>query len=174
MLIVLPTCISFPNELNKIVFGYLIRLVKHKTAYENFFEKLSAQDVYENLIDDDYIQKNFKNPVKVYNDIDDAFSLMNIQNNGIFSYKCLQKTKYREAIIQSLKINMGPHNDLNYADSINGKNVLVFDDTITTGKTISDSGNAIEKTFAPKSITFITLFSALEGESPNQEKITKV
>ena len=162
------------NELNKIVFRHLIRLIPHDKAYEEFFEKWSANDVYENLIDDDYIQENFPNPNKVYNAIDDAFSKMNIDNNGIFSYKYLQKSEYREVIIQSMRINMGIHNDLNYADSINGKDVLVFDDTITTGKTISDSGKAITEMFAPKSITFITLFSALNDESSSQQKVNSL
>lgn len=156
------------NELNKIVFRYLIRLIPHNKAYEEFFDKWNANDVYENLIDDDYIQENFPNTNAVYNAIDDAFAKMNTDNNGIFSYKYLQKSEYREVIIQSMKINMGIHNDLNYADSINGKDVLVFDDTITTGKTISDSGKAITEMFAPKSITFITLFSALNDENSSQ------
>ena len=73
-----------------------------------------------------------------------------------------------------MKINMGIHNDLNYADLINGKDVLVFDDTITTGKTISDSGKAITEMFAPKSITFITLFSALNDENSSQQKVNSL
>lgn len=162
------------NELNKIVFNYLIRIIPHDISYTNFFDKLSANDVYENMIDDKYIQENFKDPNKVYNEIDDAISLMNKTNDGIFSYKCLLKSKYREAIIQSMKVNIGTHNDLNYADSINGKDVLVFDDTITTGKTISDSGSAITKMFSPKSITFVTLFSALSDENSSQEKVTTI
>lgn len=163
------------NDLNKIVFGYLIRIVPHEYAIENFFEKLSAQDVYESLIDEDYIEKNFAEPKKVWNAIDDAFSAMNTNNNGIFSYKELMNSSYREFIIQSMKVNMGPHNDLNYADYINGKNVLIFDDTITTGKTISDSGKAITEMFSPKSITFITLFSALDDENNStQQKINNV
>lgn len=162
------------NDLNKTVFGYLKRIVCHDVAYENFFEKLSANDVYENLIDDDYIEKTFTSTDKVYNEIDDAFGLMNKNNNGIFSYKFLQNSKYRDAIIQSMKVNIGPHSDLNYAEAINGKDVLVFDDTITTGKTISDSGKAIYDIFAPKSITYITLFSALNNEQSNQTKVFKV
>lgn len=162
------------NELNKTVFGYLIRLIQHDYAFENFFEKLSANDVYENMIDEEFIETNFQNPAKVYNDIDYAFGLMNKNNNGIFSYKCLQVAKYRDAIIQSMKVNMSPSSDLNYADSINNKDVLVFDDTITTGKTISDSGNAIKEMFSPKSITFVTLFSAIDNETGFQKKETSL
>lgn len=162
------------NILNKIVFGYLIRLVPHESSYSNFFEKLKADDVYKNLIDDDYINMHFENPSKVYNSLDESFALMMKKNDGVFSYKFLQKSEYREVIIQSMKVNIGIDNDLNYDDVINGKNVLIFDDTVTTGKTISDSGEAICSMFIPKSITFITLFSALNDNENSQQKTNVV
>lgn len=55
-----------------------------------------------------------------------------------------------------------------------GKNVLIFDDTVTTEKTISDSGEAICSMFIPKSITFITLFSALNDNENSQQKTNVV
>ena len=57
-----------------------------------------------------------------------------------------------------VSVSIGIDNDLNYDDVINNKNVLIFDDTVTSGKTISDSGKAIYEMFAPKSLTYITLF----------------
>lgn len=164
------------NQLNHIVFGFLIRLIKHDSHIEDFFEKMTAEEVYSCMIDDEYIEKNYPNiSDKVYADIDDAFSAMNKYNGGIFSYKYLQRTAYREIIIQSMRIKDYQHSELNYADKINGKNVLVFDDTITTGKTISDSGKAIKDMFNPNSITYITLFSAIANESnATQTKISKI
>ena len=162
------------NELNKIVFNYLIRLVPHTNSYEKFFEKIAAQDVYDNLIDDEYINSNFENPAHVYNSLDESFANMIKNNDGVFSYKYLQKSAYREVIIQSMKINIGVDNDLNYDEAINDKNVLIFDDTVTSGKTISDSGKAIYEMFAPKTLTYITLFSALNSKDSSQEKIDKI
>lgn len=167
------------NKLNEIVFSYLLRLIKHDYAENKFFSKLEAQDVYEKMINDDYINSHFENPSEVWNSIDDSFSAMNLPksqngNDGIFSYKFLEKSSYRDAILQSMKINIRPHSDLNYAEAINGKDVLVFDDTITTGKTISDSGKAIAEMFNPKSITFITLFSALDDANSTQQKVTSL
>lgn len=164
------------NKLNETVFGYLIRLIPHEFYIKDFFQKMTANEVYNCMIDDEYIDKNFGEMAKkVYADIDDAFIEMDKNNDGIFSYKYLQKAKYREAIIQSMKINKYPHCELNYAENINGKDVLVFDDTITTGKTISDSGKAIKEMFNPKSITYITLFSAIANEKENtQEKVKTI
>lgn len=45
-----------------------------------------------------------------------------------------------------------------YTDSINGKDVLVFDDAIGTVGVVSESADAILKMFYPKSITFVTLY----------------
>lgn len=151
------------NNLNTTVFRYLIRLVPHDYAFESFFEKLTAKEVYESMIDDKYIENNFKNPKHVFNVIDDAFKQMYTENNGIFSYKYIYRSAYRDAIISSMRIRNYPSCELNYAEAINGKDVLVFDDTITSGKTISDSASAIKEMFAPKTITFVTLFSALEN-----------
>lgn len=164
------------NQLNEIVFGYLIRLIPHSYYIKDFFQKMTANEVYNCMIDDEYIDNNFGEMAKkVYADIDDAFIEMDKTNDGIFSYKYLQKAKYREAIMQSLKINKYPHCELNYANEINGKDILVFDDTITTGKTISDSGKAIKEMFNPKSITYVTLFSAIASDENNtQEKVSSI
>ena len=48
-----------------------------------------------------------------------------------------------------------------YSEMINDKDILILDDTISSGKTISDSVYAINETFKPKSITVITLFSKI-------------
>ena len=162
------------NPLNQIVFNYLIRIIPHASSYTNFFEKYKALDVYENLIDENYINSQFDNPSKVYEHLDIAFGNMMKENGGIFSYKFLQKSQYRDVIIQSMKVNIGADDDLNYDEEINGKNVLIFDDTVTSGKTISYSGNSIYEMFAPKSLTFITLFTALNIEDSNQQKVDNI
>lgn len=163
------------NELNKIVFGYLIRLIRHDNHIEDFFEKMTADDVYSCMIDDNYIEQHYPNKANdIYVDIDDAFIAMNNTNDGIFSYKYLQKAEYRDIIIQSMRIKNYPHCKLNYENIINNKHVLVFDDTITTGKTISDSGKAIKDMFNPKSITYITLFSAIPKSNSQMQKVNNI
>lgn len=160
------------NELNKIVFGYLKRIIPHDNAIDNFFVKLSADDVEDNFVDEKYIN-GLPNSVSVWNALEDAFSSMRIENGGVFSYKYIQVSAYRKAIKNSLKVNSKGYATY-YEDIINGKNVLVFDDTVTSGKTISDSGNAITGTFTPKSITFITLFSALNKMPNTINKVSEV
>ena len=48
-----------------------------------------------------------------------------------------------------------------YAPLINDKRILLLDDTVMTGKSLSDSAIAIKDTYSPSNITALTLFSPL-------------
>ena len=76
---------------------------------------------------------------------------------------------HRDIIEQSLKLNFDKDEDMKYRNVINNKDVLVFDDTVASGKTLSDSANAIREQFDPKSITFLTLFSPLNSDYQNKK-----
>ena len=88
--------------------------------------------------------------------------IMNKNNNGVFSYKYIKPKEMRDIIIQSMFVSNEYKDDLEFGKYINGKRILVLDDTVTSGKTISDSANAILETFEPKDITFLTLFTPLQ------------
>jgi hypoxanthine-guanine phosphoribosyltransferase len=88
------------------------------------------------------------------------FQEMQRANNGIFSYKYIP-TKLRSKICETIHTN----GDLDLADEINGKRILILDDTVTTGKTISDSAKALISTFTPASITFFTIMTPQEINS---------
>lgn len=47
------------------------------------------------------------------------------------------------------------------ANNINGEDVLIIDDTISRGQTIKEACQIIQDTYAPKSITVLTLLSKL-------------
>ena len=83
-------------------------------------------------------------------------------NDGIFSYKFLKPSELRNAIVQSMYINDDFRDELTYGPLINSKKVLIIDDTVTSGKTISDSADAVKEMYDPISITFLTLFSPLK------------
>ena len=62
-----------------------------------------------------------------------------------------------------LPINVNP--DKVRDEDINGKSILILDDTATTGKTLSDSANALMETYAPDKITFLTIFSPRDNRN---------
>jgi len=66
---------------------------------------------------------------------------MQTKNKGIFSFKYI-KPELRYCINKSIEYNPET-NVIEHAAQINGKDVLILDDTITTGQTISEYAKAI-------------------------------
>lgn len=153
------------NKLNTELLYKVERLIPHSDSFENFFVKYTADEVYKSFIDDEWLERTYSNKKyrkKIHSMIYRAICQMNLPtskggNDGIFSYKFIKPTILRQAILQSMSVS----EEFTEADRINGKNVLIIDDTVTSGKTLSDSAKAILQTYDPKSITFLTLFSPL-------------
>ena len=128
------------SNLNNELLSKIERLIPHSKSYRNFFSKYSAKEVFDKL------PNMYKEELKVY------FQEMQRANNGMFSYKYIP-VRLRDKIGNTIRINGG----LNLANEINGKRILILDDTVTTGKTISDSAKALMDTFTPENITFFTI-----------------
>ncbi len=159
------------NKLNTEVLYKVRRLIKHETSYEDFFMKNDAIYVYEELLDNNWIEKHYNEKDAKRIDTEIYRAICRIQkskdnggNDGVFSYKFIRNKDVRNAIIQSMSINDMYKDEITYGKYLNGKKILVIDDTVTSGKTISDSAEAIIETYAPESITFLTLFSPLMSE----------
>lgn len=154
------------NRLNTEILYKISRLIKHEVSYKKFFCKYDADVVYETMIDFNWIDREYPTDAKnIHENVYNAICRMMRSkedggNDGTFSYKYINKA-YRKYIIKSMYINDYFTNEEEYANTINGKKILVIDDTVTSGKTISDSAEAILDTYAPESITFLTLFSPL-------------
>ena len=46
-----------------------------------------------------------------------------------------------------------------YCNEINGKDILLLDDSIAAGQTVESAINALKTCYEPKSISLITIFS---------------
>lgn len=162
------TIIKIPsnNDLNTEFLYNLDKVLKFDNIIDNYLNKLGAADVYENYID-------WNKAINLYGSLNIAerelelmFNKMDKNNNGFFSYSYLTAGRndksfdieLRKCIITSMEEY---HNSIEYSELINDKDILILDDTITSGKTISDACEIILNTFKPKSITIITLFSPL-------------
>lgn len=130
------------SNLNNELLSRVEKLIPHSKSYKNFFVKYSAKEVYDNL------PNAYKERLMVY------FQEMQRSNGGVFSYKYIP-VGLRNKVGDTIRINL----DLKLANEINGKRILILDDTVTTGKTISDSARALMGTFTPKSITFFTIMT---------------
>lgn len=57
---------------------------------------------------------------------------------------------------------IGVNNDENIRPMMDGKDILLLDDTISSGSTVSQCIEGIISNFTPKSITIVTLLSQLK------------
>jgi len=156
------TIIIVPSN-NSLNVNFLYRLNKIiKTQYQitDYFDKMTVEDVFENFINWKKIKEDFKDK---YDDIVKSLSIcfnsMDTKNNHYFSYKYIKDVNLRKYITRT--IHSSNEKTIDYAIHINDKNILILDDTIASGSTISEVCKEISETFTPKSITVITLFSKL-------------
>ncbi len=158
------TIIVIPSssKLNEYV-AKCINRIRGGFFIKKFFKKLTANIVEDLYLDEEFVLREY--PVEEQDDkfvaIRTAFDNMRKRNNGMFSYKYFEEEKLRGCVEKSMEIpNDIYHND-NIASRINGKRILVIDDTITTKGTLSESAEALENEYSPRDIVFFTLFSPL-------------
>ena len=138
------------SNLNNELLSKIERLVPHSKSFKNFFTKYSAREVYEKLPDE------YKEELSIY------FKNMERVNNGMFSYKYIP-AQLRKKIGNTIRVSQ--NSGLGLGNEINGKKILILDDTVTTGKTLTDSAKALMSTFTPASITFFTIMTPQEFHS---------
>lgn len=124
------------NELNNIFLDKLQKSIKCENTIESPFGKLEKDDV-------DTVRLN-----NGFSRMDKYFTFKHIP---VDLRKHIKKI-YNDNYIQD---------EIEDAIKINGKDILILDDTISSGSTISNMVETIEKLYDPKSITVITLFSKL-------------
>ena len=145
------TIIKVPssNDLNNIFMDRLNKILKCSNEIEFGLHKLDAEVVWDNGVDFTNMSKNESD------NMTSSFERMSV----CFSFKYIP-TNLRKYIKKIYKDNwIG--DELDVADKINGKNVLILDDTISSGTTISLFTNDIIEMYDPKKITVITLFSKI-------------
>lgn len=144
-------CVQSSSTLNTKFLYRLNRVIKSKNQITDIFNKISASEILEKYVDTPNMSE--KDAKVIINSLRKM-----IEKDNYFTYKEIP-TNLRKYICNSCTIY---GNDiLKYAGAINDKNILILDDTISSGETISDNVKAIRDTFNPASITVVTLFSAL-------------
>lgn len=146
------TIIKIPsdNELNNIFMSRLNKILRFDNKINLLLSKLDKEVVWENGVDfKNMSDKEIKTITKSFNEMeDDCFS---------FKYIPTNLRKYIKKIYKDNWIS----DELDIADKINNKNILILDDTISSGSTISLFTEDIIRMYAPKKITVITLFSKI-------------
>jgi hypothetical protein len=147
------TIIKIPssNELNNIFMDRLNKIIKCENKISTFLSKLDPNIVWMDGID---FEKMSKEEIEL---LEKDFMKM---DDDVFSFKFISTNlrKYIKKIYNKNYI----HEQLDVADKINNKNILILDDTISTGSTISLFTKEILDMYTPNNVTIITLFSKIQ------------
>ena len=143
------------TNINERFMKVISKQVQAENIVREFLVKIKKEEIIDdNLIDKEQITKDYPNN---YNEVITKISRSFRRMEGAdFEAKHLDK-KYLKYVKY-----IGVNNDLNIRPMIDGKDILVLDDTISSGTTVSQCIDGITSNFTPKSITIVTLLSKLK------------
>ena len=144
------------SELNEKFMKAISRQVNANNIINEYFVKLSKEEIVDDdLIDIERIRKDYGNSFnKVMSEIHRSFRRM---KGETFEAKYVKKEYLK--YIKYIEAN----DDNDIRKYIDDKNILLLDDTISSGETVSQCINGILSNFMSKSITIITLLSKVKS-----------
>lgn len=167
------TIIQIPstNKINQEISEELMQIVDHKRFIDDLILKTLKEQIWEDNIDLASIAKKFgnnqQNIQKFLKKLRSCFDRMPTQ---YFQYHFIPPT-YRRFINQKFAFY---HDDIiENSKYFNNKKVLIVDDTISTGRTISDFSKVIIESFSPKELVVFTAFSALNSQTVEYNRMKR-
>lgn len=148
------------HDVNSIFASKIKELSPDTIIYEGFLTKLSVEEIEESIDEPNSYFRQYWLNKGGQAELDAAHemlqSYLNKMEDGIFSYSSIPSMELRKSIINTLKLTeLGKR----YCDEINGKDILLLDDSIAAGQTAESAINALNQCYTPNSISLITLFS---------------
>ena len=144
------------NPLNKYFTSLYKRKSNNTMVIDNLFVKMSVEEV------DDYIYKKDSAFRKKYGAQYEQKHQMfehycSAMEDGIFRLHLIKDIEMRKVIDRTIKLEDKFYGT--YMSAINGKDILILDDSITTGQSLREVYQIIADCYEPKSITILTLMS---------------
>ena len=124
--------------------------------------KLTTEEVDRIVLYDDncrFRQVYRDNFNEAFQQLRDYLEIMNQERGGYFSRHFILNKKMRNVLDMTFKLSDDYF--AKYANKINGQNILIIDDTISRGQSIKEACQIMMESYAPKSITVLTLLSKL-------------
>lgn len=149
------------NELN----AHIADIVKSKSQNAEVIEglicKVTTEEVDEIVLDfkskfREFYKDDFNSK---YYELCRYLDLMDKKRNGYFSRHLIKNKQMRDILDLTLKLSEDKFAE--FANKINGQDILIIDDTISRGQTIKEVCHIMMESYAPKSITVLTLLSKL-------------
>lgn len=148
------TCIMIPSKssVNELFMKELKKNIDCKDYINKFFEKMPTDEVLMNGIDYHKIDKE--------NDEVNAKSIVKRIKKAIDDMgDYFEAKKIHKELLQYIKYITYDEENSEIREKIDGKDVLILDDIISSGESVSQAVEALKSGFEPKSITVITLLS---------------
>ena len=149
------------NELNNHIAEVVMSKSKNANLIQGVIRKMTTEEVNDIVMEEgssfrEYYKDSFND---AYYQLLDYFEKMNKERNGTFSRHFVKDPNMRNILDMTLKVSEDGY--ARFAKSINGQHILLIDDTISRGQTISNACKIMMESYAPKSITVLTLLSKL-------------
>ena len=149
------------NELNAHIADVVMSKSKNAELIEGIICELTTEEVDDIVLDfnskfREYYKENFN---AAYFQLGDYLDQMDKERDGYFSRHLIKNKKMRDALDSTLKLSDDRFAE--FANKINGQDILIIDDTISRGQTIKEVCQIISDSYAPKSITVLMLLSKL-------------
>ena len=150
------------NDLNKHIAEVIVSKSKNAKLIEGAICKLTTEEVNDIVLEpNSYFRKIYKSEFsEAYKQLTIYFKEMDEKKNGTFSRHFVKDNNMRDVLLNTLKLS--PDRYAKDSELINGQDVLIIDDTISRGQTIKEACRIINESYAPKSITVLTLLSKLD------------
>ena len=149
------------NELNHHIAEVLVSKSKNCKIIEGAICKLTTEEVNDIVLEpDSYFRRIYKSDFsEAYKQLVIYFKEMDEKKNGTFSRHLVKDNMMRDVLLNTLKLS--PDRYAKDSELINGQDILIIDDTISRGQTIKEACRIMSESYAPKSITVLTLLSKL-------------
>lgn len=149
------------NELNKHIADVVLSKSENGELIEGVVCKLTTEEVNDIVLDfnskfREYYKASFNS---AYYRLDRYLDQMDKELKGTFSRHLIKDPEMRDVLDFTLKVSEDIYAE--FANKINGQNILIIDDTIGSGQSIKEACRIMMESYAPKSITVLTLSSKL-------------
>lgn len=152
------------SELNEHIAGIIMSKSKNAEVIKGVICKLTTEEVDRIVLEDmnSTFRKHYGEKFNAaYQTLCGYLDEMDEKRNGAFSRHLVLDKEMRNVLDVTLKLSTDRFAE--FANKINGQDILIVDDTISRGQTIKEACNIMMESYAPKSITVITLLSKLNN-----------
>lgn len=149
------------SELNMHIADVVMSKSRNAELIKGVICKLTTEEVDDIVLDfnskfRDFYKDEFNSK---YFELGRYLDLMDKERNGYFSRHLIKNNQMRDVLDSTLKLSDDRFAE--FANKINGQDVLIIDDTISRGQSIKEACQIMLESYAPKSITVLTLLSKL-------------